>query len=62
MNTENRLTQDGKFVRRYNISKAIVEDYFIPANNKKSFDFARTKQDLNANNKFGTRTEHFSLL
>lgn len=62
MNTQNKLNQDGKFVRRYNISKAIVENYFIPANNVQAFDCARTKQDLNANTIFGTRTEHFILI
>lgn len=45
----------GKVVRRYNISTAELEYYFIPFENIDSYDSAKIKQEQNAGIIFGKR-------
>ena len=62
MKTENRLSLRGKFVQRYNISKAKIEHYFIPANNLPAYSFAKFKQDLMASKIYGIQVDQLAFL
>ncbi len=60
MKTENRLNLRGKFVQRYNITKAKIEHFFIPANNLPAYSFAKFKQDLSANKIYGIQIDQLA--
>ncbi len=62
MKNENRLSLRGKFVQRYNISKAKIEHYFIPANNLPAYSFAKFKQDLTASKIYGIQVDQLAFL
>lgn len=62
MKNENRLNLEGKFVQRYNISKARIEHYFIPATNLPAYSFAKFKQDLTASKIYGIQIDQLSFL
>ncbi len=47
----------GKVVRRYNISKAKIERYFIPSENIEAYEKAKSRQDLTAYSTYGTQLQ-----
>ena len=61
MNSGKRLTRRGKFVQRYNITKATVDNYFIPGNNLSAFSLAKFKQDMSAHKVYGISIDMLTL-
>lgn len=44
---------EGRIVHRYNISKALIECYFIPSDKLKDYEIEKAKQDLSVYSKYG---------
>ncbi len=45
----------GRLFQKYNIISACIDNYLVKLNQLKNFEIARSKQDLNAFEKYGRR-------